>query len=153
MAASFIRRRVPIHAPHTRARIHSAGCPRFLVLAIALAGAAIAIGLGNAKPAFACDTNYWNVHLGCEYYTSNASHTTGNDPTYTTSEGVRATFTPSDGAIRAIRTNSAGSWLVTAPLLYNHVIYFFNEAPGDRNGCWNPNVATYYVNCRAADTF
>lgn len=122
---------------------------RSLLLLTAIAACALAAGVSGTRSALACDTGFWRV--GCQYYSSNESHTTSNQNS-NSFEYVYTTFSPTDGAIHAILTRSGGGWVDTQALLYGQCMGWLGIPSGYRAGCWNSNTSTYWVNCRAGDS-
>jgi hypothetical protein len=129
-------------------RRHSAR--RLTVVLVALVASAAVVGFAGAKPAFACDTSYWNV--SCFNYGYDEGHTITNQggDSY---EYVYTTFSPTSVAIKAIWTTSGGSWISSVALLSGQAAYFSGAASSDKFGCYNNNNQTVFVNCRAGDSY
>jgi len=114
--------------------------------ALAIACTAVA-ALATARPAYACGA-YWTV--GCQYYGFHEGHSVTNQ-NGNSHEDVYTTFSPSNVSITGVHTTAGGSWVDSQAMLYGDTVIFFGEAATDKNGCFNPNSQTVFVNCRAAD--
>jgi hypothetical protein len=124
---------------------------RIALLLIAAAGALAVVAGPRTDAALACDLSYWNIPVGngCQWYTPGEGHSVYQ-------------FGPGIG-----ETNWA-SWSV-----YNHMMFFTSTAGGswtnsvvvetspngfrwadasDKNGCYNHNSGTKWVNCHHHDS-
>jgi hypothetical protein len=119
---------------------------RLAVGAAAVLCSTAAIAGVQAAPAFACDTNYWNI--GCQFYSSHEGHT-ANQFGPGGGEAVYASWDTYDSFL-AIATTSGGSWQGTATV-YNSPNGFRFTVITDKYGCYNHHTGTMYVNCRHYD--
>src|SRR5205807_6318528 len=85
-----------------------------------------------------------------KYYGFHEGHSVTNQ-NGNSHEDVYTTFSPSNVSITGVHTTAGGSWVDSQAMLYGDTVIFFGEAATDKNGCFNPNSQTVFVNCRAAD--
>jgi hypothetical protein len=119
------------------------GMKRGLLLTIMVASFIAASAFG-AQRALACDTSYWTV--GCQYYAYQEGHTRTQlglsyfNTTYQTFD----TNTYS----KVIMTTAGGTWEGSNLETSGTTDFWQTQHTDDKLGCYNPNSATEYVNCR-----
>jgi hypothetical protein len=124
---------------------------KMLVLFAVVAAWGLAALIGPAS-AFACDTSYWNVHLGCENYPINASHSAypGATPN---NIYVRLSADPYKwfyGKTSQYLSNSAGNWVATTQAAgYDDYWIVYVGLSYIHGGCWNSSGinGTIFINC------
>jgi hypothetical protein len=105
---------------------------------------AVISGFSASLASATCDTNYWTV--GCQFYSQNEGHTR----TQLGASGFNTTHYTFDTNTNSkmIWTTAGGTWSGADLLPSGTWDHWHTGNSDDKFGCYNPNAATEWVNCR-----